>query len=204
MSGLGLVASTAAGPLSAALMLKNPWIPFLMSTPGIVIVVALLTLLPHIERPKQEEPVKSSNMIEVSDMKGRIMDAARTTSAFVRKNVAVMILVCPYAISMFHLHPFLLIFISKRFDTSFANVSCTPHLGKTRTNFFAGYFPCDHSRRCLDRSHPLPHPTHQSTAREQNVHVPIHQRSKDHTDLCSPFDCWYAWRGSGSEYTLSS
>ena len=122
MSGLGLVASTAAGPLSAALMLKNPWIPYLMSTPGVAIVIALLALLPHIERPKQEELVEDSSMTEASDMKGRIMDVARATLAFVRKNVAVMILVCPYAFSMFHLHPFLLIFISKRFDTSFANV----------------------------------------------------------------------------------
>jgi len=120
-----MIAQTAAYQLSGLLMLKSAWIPFLMGTPLYLIGTSSLLLLPAERRVKVSETDTTSDddsQGKAQSARERIVETFRRLSQLIRDNFAALVFVVTWILAYLPGHPFILIFISKKFDTTFSTV----------------------------------------------------------------------------------
>jgi len=121
-----MVAQTATFPLSGLLMLKSAWIPFLLGTPLFLIGTAVLLLLPPDKRAKASESdttTSEDSQRKVQSTGERMIASLKGSYDLVRDNLAAFIFVGTWILAILPGHPFLLIFLAKKFTTSFSAVS---------------------------------------------------------------------------------
>ena len=122
INGITLVVEIIASNLSAAMMLKSPWIPFLTSIPIELASLPLLLLVPADNRVQQDALPAETSSPKSSGLAERVSKGVHKACHFFQDNFLVCILVLPWIPAYFSRHPFILIYVAKKFDTTFADV----------------------------------------------------------------------------------
>ena len=126
LGGISMIAQTAAYQLSGILMLKSAWIPFLMSTPLYLIGTSSLLLLPpecRVKASVADNTTDNDSQSKTQSARERVVETFKRLSQLIRNNFAALVFVATWVLAYLPGHPFILIFISKKFDTSFSTVS---------------------------------------------------------------------------------
>ena len=168
-----MIAQTAAYQLSGLLMLKSAWIPFLLGTPLFLIGTFALLLLPPEKRVKAFEPDTTTNddsQGKVQSARERIIETSKSMSLLIRDNFAALVFVATWILAILPGHPFILIFISKKFDTSFSTVR-SDLLSRPPTSFayFTPRQPSSSPSAALSAPSSSSSSFHTSTALSQNT-----------------------------------
>jgi len=120
-----MIAQTAAYQLSGLLMLKSAWIPFLLGTPLYLLGTSSLLLLPAERRVKTvvtDTTTDEDSQGKAQSAPERIMETSKRLYQLIRDNFAALVFVATWILAYLPGHPFILIFISKKFDTTFSTV----------------------------------------------------------------------------------
>jgi len=122
INGIVLVVDILATSLSGALMLKSPWLPFLLSIPIEAACIPLLLFVPSAKHGQPAPPPEDESANKASAWSQRIPEGLQIAYRFIKDNLMVFILLLPWIPAFYARHPFILIYAAKKFDTTFADV----------------------------------------------------------------------------------